>query len=220
VRDPASGEGVERIDAAPRGFFEIGRRNLWGKNRSVSLFTRAGLRRRGGSALAEEPGRSGFIEYRVIGTYREPRLLGTGADAQVSAFAEQGVRSSFNFRRIGVNTELARRLTPSVTVTARHAFGDTRLFDERFNPAEKPVIDRLFPQVRPGATFWACRATWPDSGSDRRSATSRASPKGSCTGACRARGSSSPAACASGWPRAFRARSRSSVLTAGRRSTG
>jgi outer membrane protein insertion porin family len=148
VRDPASGEGVERIDAAPRGFFEVGRRNLWGKNRSVSLFTRAGLRRRGGSALAEEPGRSGFIEYRVIGTYREPRLLGTGADAQVSAFAEQGVRSSFNFRRIGVNTELARRLTPSVTVTARHAFGDTRLFDERFNPAEKPVIDRLFPQVR------------------------------------------------------------------------
>jgi outer membrane protein assembly factor BamA len=148
VRDPASGEGVERLDVAPRGFVEIGRRNLWGKNRSVSLFTRGGLRRRGGTALADEPGRSGFVEYRVIGTYREPRVLGTGADAQVSAFAEQGVRSSFNFRRIGVNTEVARRVTPSVTVTARHTFGDTRLFDERFNPAEKPVIDRLFPQVR------------------------------------------------------------------------
>lgn len=148
VRDPASGEGVERLDVAPRGFFEIGRRNLWGKNRSVNLFTRAGLRRRGGSALAETPGRSGFIEYRVIGTYREPRVLGTGADAQVSAFAEQGVRSSFNFRRIGVNSEVARRVTSSVTVTARHTLGDTRLFDERFNPAEKPAIDRLFPQVR------------------------------------------------------------------------
>ena len=37
---------VENIEVAPRGFFEIGRRNLWGKNRSLNLFTRVSVRRR------------------------------------------------------------------------------------------------------------------------------------------------------------------------------
>ena len=30
----------------PRGFFEVGRRNLWGKNRAVNLFTRVSFRNR------------------------------------------------------------------------------------------------------------------------------------------------------------------------------
>ena len=30
-----AGQAVERLEFAPRGFFEIGRRNLWGKNRSI-----------------------------------------------------------------------------------------------------------------------------------------------------------------------------------------
>ena len=34
----------QRFEFAPRGFFEIGRRNLGGKNRSVNLYTRLSLR--------------------------------------------------------------------------------------------------------------------------------------------------------------------------------
>ena len=41
-----SGQAEERFEMAPRGFFEIGRRNLWGKNRAVNLFTRVSLRSR------------------------------------------------------------------------------------------------------------------------------------------------------------------------------
>ena len=41
-----SGQAEERFEVAPRGFFEIGRRNLWGKNRAVNLFTRVSLRSR------------------------------------------------------------------------------------------------------------------------------------------------------------------------------
>ena len=40
----ASG-AVDRLDVGPRGFFSISRRNLWGKNRSVTLFGRVTLRR-------------------------------------------------------------------------------------------------------------------------------------------------------------------------------
>ena len=36
----------ERFEFVPRGFFEVGRRNLWGKNRAVNLFTRVSIRYR------------------------------------------------------------------------------------------------------------------------------------------------------------------------------
>ena len=39
------GPAEEFIDVSPRGFFEVGRRNLWGKNRSVNFFARVSVRR-------------------------------------------------------------------------------------------------------------------------------------------------------------------------------
>ncbi|MGE3842481.1 MAG: POTRA domain-containing protein, partial [Vicinamibacterales bacterium] len=148
VRDEAqSNAAVETIEISPRGFFEIGRRNLWGKNRSVNLYTRFSLRDRGGSA-GSTSNDSAFYEFRVVGTYREPRVLDTLADAQINAFVEQGVRSSFNFARQGINAEMARRLGPRTTVAGRYTFGKTRLFDQRLVAEEKPIIDRLYPQLR------------------------------------------------------------------------
>jgi hypothetical protein len=38
--------GGGHFEFAPRGFFEVGRNNLWGKNRTITLFARASLRRR------------------------------------------------------------------------------------------------------------------------------------------------------------------------------
>jgi len=148
VRDETqSNVAVETIEISPRGFFEVGRRNLWGKNRSVNLYTRFSLRDRGGSA-GTTSNESAFYEFRVVGTYREPRVLDTLADAQINAFVEQGVRSSFNFARQGVNAEMARRIGPRTTVAGRYTFGKTRLFDERLVAEEKPIIDRLYPQLR------------------------------------------------------------------------
>ena len=43
LRAAASGVAAEQLEFAPRGFFEIGRRNLWGKNRSIDLYTRVSL---------------------------------------------------------------------------------------------------------------------------------------------------------------------------------
>lgn len=149
--DRESGVARERISVAPRGFFEIGRRNLWGKNRAVNLFTRVSLRPRDPGVDATDPddeGGYGFNEYRVVGTFREPRAFGTTGDAQVTAFVEQAIRSSFNFNRRGMRAEYARRLTPQITASGRYAYDQTRLFDTKILVEDQLLIDRIFPQVR------------------------------------------------------------------------
>jgi outer membrane protein assembly complex protein YaeT len=146
--NPQGGPAQERIEIAPRGFFEIGRRNLWGKNRSIDLFTRVSVRPSDNPSLPSEDQRGRFTEYRVNGLYREPRAFGRSVDVLANAFLEQGVRTSFNFNRKGVNTELLRRLTSTVRVSGRYQFNYTRRFDERIDPRNQSLIDRLFPQVR------------------------------------------------------------------------
>lgn len=143
----ADGTAEERYEVAPRGFFEVGRRNIGGKNRSANLYTRLSLRsdadRRTGS-----DDQFGFAEYRVIGTYREPRTFGWNADVTITAAVEQGERTTFKFSRKGVNAELLRRLTPQIRTSARYTFATTRTFDEALTEEEQAAIDRIFPQVR------------------------------------------------------------------------
>ena len=155
--NPAGGPAEERIEVAPSGFFDITRRNLWGKNRSISFFTRVALRPRDPPADNPDPtdtGGYGINEYRVLGTYREPRAFGTAGDAQLTGFIEQGVRASFNFNRKGVRAEYARLIRPTITATGRYTFDYTKRFDEQIAPEDQLPIDRLFPQVRL-STFFA-----------------------------------------------------------------
>ena len=42
--NPQTGIPEQVLEISPRGFFEIGRRNLWGKDRSVDLFLRGAIR--------------------------------------------------------------------------------------------------------------------------------------------------------------------------------
>ena len=48
------GVATEQLEFAPRAFFEIGRRNLFGKNRSVNLFTRISLRPKDSPFFADQ----------------------------------------------------------------------------------------------------------------------------------------------------------------------
>ncbi|MEO7275296.1 MAG: POTRA domain-containing protein [Vicinamibacterales bacterium] len=143
-----AGEAREQLEFAPRGFFNIGRRNVGGRNRTVDLYTRVSLRPQD---APDDPTRDGsglgFSEYRVVGTMRQPRAL-FSSDVVVTAAFEQGVRTSFNFARKGVNADMLRRLTPSMRVSARYTFSTTRTFDERLDEEEQATIDRIFPQVR------------------------------------------------------------------------
>jgi outer membrane protein assembly factor BamA len=150
------GQAEERFEVAPRGFFEVGRRNLWGKNRAVNFFGRVSLRSRDivlsdtGVRFDQPTTESGygFNEYRIVGTYREPRILGAGADLLVTGIIDQAIRSSFNFIRRQARGEVGVRVTPRYSAAGLYSFERTELFDERFTEDEKPLIDRLFPQVR------------------------------------------------------------------------
>jgi outer membrane protein insertion porin family len=139
---------ADRIEAAPRGFFEIGRRNLGGKNRSLDLFTRVSVRLRNRVPTSSDAGFTRAREYRVVGTYREPKLFGSTADGLATIFFEQASRPSFSFTRRGSNVEVARRLPSSFSLSGRYSLERTALFNEQIAPEDRPLIDRAFPQVR------------------------------------------------------------------------
>jgi len=149
----ASGDVATRFELAGRGFFEAGRRNLFGKNRAVSLFLRASVRPRDFPDDPERDGTGlGLSEYRVLGTWREPRALLDSANLDVSAFVEQAIRSSFSFRRQAARVDWSRLLGESTTLIARYGYGRTELFDARIAADDQLNVDRLFPQVRISST--------------------------------------------------------------------
>jgi len=156
-RQAADGSGaVERIEVAPRTFFDLTRRNFWGKNRTASLFGRVSLRPvdpevDGTSAPAV--GGYGLNDYRLAATFREPRAFGRAGDALVTAFLEQGIRASFTFNRRGVRVDYARRFAERLTATARYTADYTRLSNQQIAPEDRLLIDRLFPQVRLSTVF-------------------------------------------------------------------
>ena len=135
------GPASERFEVAPRAFFQVGRRNVFGKNRSLNFY----------SSLSLHPPRddgTSITEYRVVGTFREPRVFDTAADAFVNATFEQQTRSSFNFARQSLSADMARHITPIISVTGTYQLQRTRVFDERLGLDDQRFIDRLFPQFR------------------------------------------------------------------------
>jgi outer membrane protein assembly complex protein YaeT len=148
ARTGADGQAVDRFEFAPRGFFDITRRNLFGANRSVSLYTRVSLGPKDAPNNPAEDGKAIDVsEYRVVGTYLQPRWFG-GTSLSVSGVVEQGVRTTYNFARRGVNVDVVRRLSAAYRVSGRYSLSSTRTFDERLSEEDQATIDRLFPQVR------------------------------------------------------------------------
>ena len=155
LRTGENGLAQERWEIAPRGFFQIGRRNLWGKNRRVDLFTRLVLKPLDPPAVeaslpaVRDDSGGRFYEYRVLGQFREPKAFDSPADVVVTGLTEQARRSSFDFIRKEARVEAAFRLSRVYTAIGLYSFQRISLLNERFTPdAPPPLIDRLFPQVR------------------------------------------------------------------------
>jgi outer membrane protein insertion porin family len=128
---------TEEIDIAPRAFFDIGRRNVFGKNRSVNFF----------SSVSLHP-QSSFVEYRTIFTFREPRVFNSGADALMNVTSEQQTRSGFDFSRHSASVDVARKLTRAVSITGSYQIQRTSVFNELLKPEDRLLIDTRFPKVR------------------------------------------------------------------------
>jgi hypothetical protein len=144
----------ERLELAPRGFFEIGRRNLWGKNRSINLFTRVSLRSRDigrRTAPSMSPGRRESVRIQRVprpATYREPRVFGTRADVLVTGIFDQAIRTRFNF--------ITREARAEVGLAALAALQHDRPLHRQEHGALRRALSRggqaahrpVFPQVR------------------------------------------------------------------------
>ena len=107
----------ERLDLGPRGFVDLGFRNIGGRNRSLDLYSRLALHPEATASGSTNLAGFGFSEDRVVSTLREPRAIGLNADLALTAAIEQGIRSTFNFTRKGVNAEIGRRLSPACAPT-------------------------------------------------------------------------------------------------------
>jgi len=143
---------TESFYVAPRGSFQIGRRNVFGRDASVNLFTRVAFLPRD-PALAAASGQAGeggygFNEYLARLSYAERTIFATGADGTFTGGVEQTRRSSFYFNRRGLSAALERRVRRIYAVSGRYALDRTRVFDIQIAPKDRPLIDRLFPQVR------------------------------------------------------------------------
>jgi outer membrane protein insertion porin family len=149
LRSAVGGGAEDALRFSPRGFLELGRRNLFGGNRSATLFTRLSLGSRNEPNDPSADG-SGFeiSEYRVTGSYRAPRAFGSGIDAVLSATAERAIRTSFTFVRRAINAEGLHRASAHMSLFARYALDSTELYDTRIPEEDQPLIDRLFPQIR------------------------------------------------------------------------
>ena len=141
----------ERMEIVPRGFFEIGRRNIRGTNRSVNLFTRISAKPKD---TVTAPGlvqsSYGVNEYRVFGTYREPKILDRQAELLVTGIAERALRTSYSFVTREGRAEVGWTVSPVYTTALRFSVKKSELFDvdPDLSDEEKPLIDRLFPRVR------------------------------------------------------------------------
>ena len=90
-----NGVATNKLDVAPRTFFGFGRRNLFGKNRSINIFSSVSLHLEN---QASTTGSGSRVEYRLLGTYREPKVFNTRADVLLTGILDQAIRSSFSFR--------------------------------------------------------------------------------------------------------------------------
>jgi outer membrane protein insertion porin family len=147
------GAAVESFQVAPRGSFVIGRRNLFGKDRSLNLSTRVSFTPGGTSFAANsnqlvQNGGYGFNEYLVRLAYGERRVFGLPADGTFAGGFEQTRRTSFYFSRRSANAALTRRVKRNLALSARYSIDTTKVFNISIAPLDRPLIDRLFPQVR------------------------------------------------------------------------
>jgi outer membrane protein assembly factor BamA len=134
VGTESDGSARERFDVAPRALFEVSRRNLFGRNRSASLFT-----------SVSRSTRYSLTEYRVVATFREPRLLDTAADAFINGTLEQQHRSSFDFARRTLSASIQRRFPGAYSALGSYQLQRTRVFNQQVT-GDFNLIDRAFPK--------------------------------------------------------------------------
>ena len=157
--NPRMAASKTRSSIDPRAFFEMGRRNLGGRNRDLNFFSRVSLKpSTARSGPGDDTATYGFTEYRVSGTYRERYAFRSNIDLLFGATSEQAVRPTFSYLRRLLNADLLHSATPRVTVSGRYVLEFNRLFDRLPDESQSFPLDRYFPELRlsifSGGVLW------------------------------------------------------------------
>jgi outer membrane protein insertion porin family len=107
---------------------QVTRHNMFGMNRSASLF-----------------GRASFRSNRLIFTFDQPETFGLSLPSFVSAFREEEDRTSFDFIRLGTGMQVLKRVSSTQTLFFRYNFERTKVFNLEVDPEE---VDREFRNYR------------------------------------------------------------------------
>lgn len=152
---------VQHLLVAPRAFFQVDRKNLFGRDRTLSFFARFSFKSKPQNSDADptvtNPSGYGFSEYRVSGTYRQ-RNARANRSLLLGVTSEQEIQTTYNFVHKLANAEVQKTVTNRLNVSGRYALDFTKLFDVQIPPDQRLQIDRLFPQVRlsllSGSVLW------------------------------------------------------------------
>jgi len=106
----AYGLGFAEREGA-RASLELTRRNLFGLDRTLTLFGRYGTRAN-----------------RAFASFREPYLFGRRQELFLTGFREEENREPFSFIRLGGLVQTARALGPRTSLILRYAFQRSNLF--------------------------------------------------------------------------------------------
>ena len=96
-----------------RGSAEVTRRDLFGMDRSFTLFARASF----------QP------SFRLLATFREPYFLRRKQELFVTGFREEEDRDTFKFSRTGLTVQTAHTLPGSWRLILRETYEETRTYD-------------------------------------------------------------------------------------------
>jgi outer membrane protein assembly complex protein YaeT len=139
----------DKLEVAPRASAEVSRNNLFGKNRSVTLFSGVSLRPIDDAGHPERDGKCcGFSEYRVIGSFDDQRLFGWNAKGRFTVSVEQAIRNTFNFLRENTGLQVLRRVSAHGSFLGGYSLERVRLSNQQIAAEDQLPVDRLFPRFR------------------------------------------------------------------------
>ena len=100
---------------------QVTRHNIFGMNRSASVFARASFR-----------------SNRLFFSYQQPDTFGLGLPSFVTAVREEGERADFKFKRVGVGMQVLKRASKHQTFFFRYSLEDVELLEE---PEKPPPLE-------------------------------------------------------------------------------
>jgi outer membrane protein assembly complex protein YaeT len=149
VSQVAVGGGVaQHVEFAPRGFFDVSRRNVGGKNRTLTFSSSISLRPPVSTDPTQNGQQFGFGEYHVNTTYRAFQALGPRTDLSFGTTFEQAPRTTYNFTRKSVHADLQRQGWRQFNLLARYSLEYTKVSDVTADAGDQLLISRLFANAR------------------------------------------------------------------------